>query len=91
METPDPIFRKAEFKNDALHIDLESEIIVRYYIEHMKTLFDSIDGADNFYTLSMKFGSDEMYSITFQKHPGKTPAEEIGELKAVIKELTKKK
>lgn len=90
-EIEEPYFKKAEVRDGVLDIELESEHIVRFYIEHMKTLFDSIDGANNFYTVSMRFsGETNLYSITFQKHPGITPAQEIARLTSIIDDLKSK-
>lgn len=84
--------KKVEANNGALDVELECEEIVRFYVEHMKELFDSVEGADNYYTVSMKFAGDgKIYTITFQRHPGKTPGqiydERIQELEAKLKSI----
>lgn len=92
VSNADVSLRKIEVVDGALDIQLESEQIVRFYVDHMKQLFDSIDGADNYLTVDMKFhDSDKFYTITFQKHPGKTPTqahqEEVDELNRTISSL----
>ena len=73
---PKANLKKVEVNDGAMDVEIECEEIVRFYIEHMKELFDSVKGADNYYTVTMKFAGDmKAYTITFQRHPGKTPAQ----------------
>lgn len=84
--------KKLEVNDGALDVKIECAEIVSFYAKHMKELFDSVKGADNYYTVTMKFaGDDKAYTLTFQRHPGKTPGqiydERIQELEAKLKEV----
>jgi hypothetical protein len=73
---PEVNLKKVEVKDGAMDVEIEAEEIVRFYAAHMKELFDSVQGADNYYTVTMRFaGDDKAYTLTFQRHHGKTPAE----------------
>jgi len=57
--------------------------------ESFKNMFDDIEGAKNFITMTFSDKIGNIYEVTLRKNNGKSPADEIAELKEEIKRLTK--